>query len=139
MATSVEKIEELYDKAVSWELDGVETLLKVGFPTVAAEYNGIGAAWMPAKIRDKITTDYADLEPAAMIHDVDYARASGTFADFYAANARLRDNILKTADAVAFPWISWKWWKLRLAATACFEAVERLGILAYMQACANLK
>ena len=136
---TIEHICELIGRVETYGLDRGPHLSQISVEEIAAAYNGIGAAWMPSKIREKITTDYADLEPAAMIHDVDYARASGTFADFHAANARLRDNILKTADAVAFPWISWKWWKLRLAATACFEAVERLGILAYMQACANQK
>lgn len=132
---TIEHIYDLIGRVEAYGLDRGPHLGQMSAEEIASAYNGIGAAWMPAKIREKITTDYADLEPAAMIHDVDYARAAGTFADFHAANARLRDNILKTADAVAFPWISWKWWKLRLAATACFEAVERLGILAYTLAC----
>ena len=131
---NIEHIHDLIRRAEAYDLDRGPHLSQLTAEEIADAYNGIGAAWMPAKIRDKITTDYADLEPAAMIHDVDYAHAAGTISDFHQANARLRDNILKTADSVAIPWISWKWWKLRLAATACFEAVERAGIYAYINA-----
>lgn len=131
---SIDHIYDLIGRVESYGLDGGPNFGKMTAEEIAAEYNGIGADWMPAKIRERITTDYADIEPSAAIHDVDYAHAAGTISDFHAANARLRNNILKTADAVATPWITWRWWKLRLAATACYEAVERFGILAYMQA-----
>ena len=131
---NTEHIYDLIGLAETYGLDLGPHLGTMSADEIATYYNGIGAEWMPARIREKLTTDYADLEPAAMIHDVDYSHGEATFADFHEANARLRSNILRTADAVATPWISWKWWKLRLAATACYEAVERIGILAYIQA-----
>lgn len=130
---SIDHVKELIAKAKAYDLDGCPQLSQMPVEEVADAYNGIGAEWMPARIRERITTDYSDLEPAAMIHDVDYRTAGGTMAEFHVANFRLRANILKTADAVATPFISWRWWKLRLAATACFEAVERLGLIAYVQ------
>lgn len=129
---TVEHIYDLIGRAESYGLDRGPHLSQISVEEIAAAYNGIGAAWMPARIRDRLTTDYADIEPSAMIHDVDYKFGNGSIDDFHAANARLRSNILKTTDIVATPWISWKWWKLRLAATACFEAVERFGLIAYV-------
>lgn len=129
---TVEHIYDLIGRVETYGLDRGPHLSQLSVEEIAAAYNGIGAEWMPSKIRNRLTTDYTDLEPAAMIHDVDYQRGNGSIDDFHAANARLRANILKTADAVATPWISWKWWKLRLAATACFEAVERFGLIAYV-------
>lgn len=129
---TIKHICDLIGRVETYGLDRGPHLSQLSVEEIAAAYNGIGAEWMPAKIRDRLTTDYAYLEPAAMIHDVDYQRSNGSIYDFHAANARLRANILKTADAVATPWISWKWWKLRLAATACFEAVERFGLIAYV-------
>ena len=125
-------IRDLICRAVNYGLDLGPHLDHMYAAEIAAAYNGIGADWMPAAIRDRLTTDYADLEPAAMIHDVDFDRAAGSIAEFHEANARLRTNILRTANAVATPWITWRWWRLRLAATACYEAVEQFGILAYM-------
>ena len=129
---NIEHIYDLIGRAETYGLDLGPHLGRRTADEIAGAYNGIGAEWMPSKIRDSLTTDYADLEPAAMIHDVDYQFGNGSIDDFRAANARLRANILKTADAVATPWISWRWWKLRLAATACFEAVERFGLIAYV-------
>lgn len=125
-------IRDLIGRAADYCLDLGPHLAGMSVAEIAAAYNGIGADWMPAAIRDRLTTDYADLEPAAMIHDVDFDRASGTLAEFREANARLRANIIRTANAVATPWISWRWWRLRLAATACYEAVEQFGLIAYI-------
>ena len=125
-------IRDLICRVVNYSLDLGPHLDHMSVAEIAAAYNGIGADWMPAAIRDRLTTDYADLEPSAMIHDVDFDRASGTLAEFHEANARLRANIIRTANAVATPWITWRWWRLRLAATACYEAVEQFGIVAYM-------
>ena len=125
-------IRDLIGRAAAYNLDFGPHLAGMSVAEIAAAYNGIGADWMPAAIRSRLTTDYADLEPAAMIHDVDYSRANGSIAEFHAANARLRANIIRTANAVATPWITWRWWRLRLAATACFEAVEQFGIVAYI-------
>ena len=129
---TIEHIYDLISRAKVYGLDLGPHLSQLTAEEIASAYNGIGAEWMPAKIRGRITTDYADIEPPAMIHDVDYRFGNGSIDDFHAANARLRANIIKTADAVSTPWISWKWWKLRLAATACFEAVERFGLIAYV-------
>ena len=125
-------IRDLIGRAADYGLDLGPHLAHMTPDEIAAAYNGIGADWMPAAIRSRLTTDYADLEPSAMIHDVDFDRASGTLAEFHEANARLRANIIRTANAVATPWITWRWWRLRLAATACYEATEQFGIVAYI-------
>lgn len=125
-------IRDLICRVVNYSLDLGPHLVHMTAAEIAAAYNGIGADWMPAAIRDRLTTDYADIEPAAMIHDVDFDRADGSIDEFHAANARLRANIIRTANAVATPFITWRWWRLRLAATACYEATEQFGILAYM-------
>lgn len=129
---TIDHIHDLIARAEAYGLDLGPHLADMTPDEIAAAYNGIGAEWMPAPIRDRLTTDYADLEPSAMIHDVDYRRANGSITEFHAANARLRANIIATANAVATPFITWRWWRLRLAATAYFEAVERIGLIAYV-------
>ena len=136
---TTDHIRDLIRRAEAYGLDGGPHLADMTPDEIADAYNGIGAEWMPARIRDRLTTDCADLEPAAMIHDVDYRRASGSITEFHAANARLRANIIATANAVATPFITWRWWRLRLAATACFEAVERFGLIAYVLSNPNPK
>lgn len=134
---TTDHIRDLIARAEAYGLDLGPHLADMTPDEIAAAYNGIGAEWMPARIRDRLTTDYADLEPAAMIHDVDYYHATGRIDDFHAANARLRVNIIRTANAVSTPFITWRWWRLRLAATACFEAVERFGLIAYVLSNSN--
>ena len=135
MATSVEKIEELYDKAFLWDLYGVETLLKVGFPTVAAEYNGIGPEWAPDGARELVTEKFPELEPSACLHDLDYKLGDRSVKKFHEANLRLKRNIEQTASALYTPIISWKWWKLQLIAQTFYKACERFGWVAYLNAC----
>ena len=130
-------IRELVRKAKAYGLDFGRDIADMSDEEIAAVYNGIGPEWMPRTIRARLTSEWSELEPAAMIHDIDYGCADGSAASFHAANERLRDNIRKTADTVATRFFSLKWWKLRLAASVCFEAVERFGLPAYLIATEN--
>lgn len=130
-------IRDLVKKATDYGLDFDHAFDEISDEEIAAAYNGIGPEWMPADLRARLTADLSDLEPAALIHDIDYQYADGSPAAFHAANERLRENIRRTADKVATPFFNPKWWKLLLAAALCFDAVERFGFPAYKNAVKN--
>ena len=66
---------------------------------VKRDCNGIGAAWMPDRLRDLLGERYPELVVVADIHDRRYSEG-GTEADRQAADAEFRANGLKMAKYV---------------------------------------
>ena len=86
-----------------WELEGREILDKYSDRTLALIYNGLGPDSFPAWLRAVVTALSPDLEPDALIHDVEWHEADGTRAGFDASNARFRRNGYRCAKA-RFGW-----------------------------------
>lgn len=81
-------------------------------------YNGIGAEWMPAWVRKKITNFVKYLEPVALVHDVDFLNPDKSFLNFTIANARSFYNACKSGHvfqgavfALACQCFGWSAWK----------------------------
>jgi hypothetical protein len=60
-------------------------------------YNRLGPDSFPAWLREAISDLNRWLEPAALVHDVEWHESDGTRAGFDASNARLRANGIKLA------------------------------------------
>lgn len=120
------KIQNLRREAIVYHLDGMRFMLCFTVDESAAAYNGIGAEWMPADLRDKITEWLTIFEPAALIHDLRYSASDGTRKSFNAANMEFRDNCLKIAGAV-YPWYSWRRWRARAVAKLLYKCVASDG------------
>jgi hypothetical protein len=58
-------------------------------------YNGIGAEWMPSLLRRLITKLFGYMEPAALVHDIDFLNPVKSFKNFTIANLRLIYNSAK--------------------------------------------
>jgi len=69
--------------------------------------NGIGAYWMPEKIRKAINALCPDLQPVADNHDIGFAIGEETKEAFTAINKAFRTNGFKIAKHL-HPWYSWK-------------------------------
>ena len=131
------KIEELVKRAVLADLDGVEFIQDCSYAELAAAYNGIGPEWLPGALREKVTKYLALFEPAALIHDMRYAKADGSADRFHHANLELRDNCLRLCD-YTFSWYSWRRYAGYLAALKIFDACENFGTVAYAAACGKI-
>lgn len=83
---------------------------------VRRDCNGIGAEWMPDRLRDLLGERYPELVVVADIHDRRYSEG-GTEADRQAADAEFRANGLKMAKYVyrfydpRRYWVMWQVWK----------------------------
>jgi hypothetical protein len=87
-------------------------------PYLARHYNGIGAEWMPAKLRKFVTALLRHMEPAALVHDVDYLSNNKSYLNFTKANLRLFYNGIKSRYFFSgfalslicqiFGWTAWK-------------------------------
>lgn len=83
---------------------------------VKRDCNGIGAAWMPDRLRDLLGERYPELVVVADIHDRRYSEG-GTEADRQAADAEFRANGMKMAKYVYSwydprrYWVMWQVWK----------------------------
>ena len=93
----VEHVRMLRERCEEWDLDGNVVLDYYSDWTLAHIYNGLGSDSMPAWLRKAATFLSPDLEPTALIHDLDYHRADGTKAGFDAANRRFKQNGYKSA------------------------------------------
>lgn len=103
----IEVIEKLWHDAVVWGLDGMDFLSGFADDVVAREYNGIGPEYLPADLRDKITSWLGVFEPAALIHDLRNYNSDGMAKAFHYANDEFLANCLKCAAA------KYAWWNLK--------------------------
>lgn len=81
-------------------------------------YNGIGAEWMPAKVRKWVTKFFAKLEAASMFHDFEFMSINKSYWNFTKANFRLFFNGCKSKRPFSglflavvcqiFGWTAWK-------------------------------
>lgn len=92
-----EEIREKQLLARAVGLGGAELLNDAA--VVKRDCNGIGAAWMPDRLRDLLGERYPELVVVADIHDRRYSEG-GTEADRQAADAEFRANGLKMAKYV---------------------------------------
>ena len=109
------KLKAIVDKAVAIRLDGREILDEIDGETIEREYNGIGPAFFPAKLRAKVTKWLGLFEPAALIHDLRNFRSDGMRWAFNYANYEFFANCRKCA-AAEYPW--WNWHRYRAYAVA---------------------
>lgn len=84
-------IPELIDRAKLLRLEGVEILNAYKLKEIKQIYNGIGPDNFPGWLRRAITNSAGLLEPAALIHDLDF-HCGGTEEDYKRANDRFEKN-----------------------------------------------
>ena len=87
-----------------WDLEGREILKKYTDEQLARIYNGLGSDDMPPWLRKAATFLSPDLEPTALIHDVDFQEADGTRESFTAANSRFKRNGRRSARCRFAAW-----------------------------------
>ena len=117
-----EKVDELAERAVTLELDGLEMFSYITMETAAREYNGIGPEYLPADVRDKITEKLSLFEPAALLHDLRNYLSDGTRWAFNHANKEFLRNCRRCANA-AYPWYSPRRWHARAVAKLMYDFV----------------
>lgn len=79
----------------------------VNYNQAAYICNGIGAYWMPEKLRKAINALCEDLQPVAGCHDIGFSIGEETREAFTAINKAFRVNGFKMAK-YKHPWYSWK-------------------------------
>ena len=62
---------------------------------IRRHYNGIGAEWMPSICRKFITKALGELEPVALVHDIDFLTSQKSYWRFTTANLRFWLNASK--------------------------------------------
>ena len=105
------------------------------FQWMRRQYNGIGAEWMPAWLRNCVTKCFSYMEAAALIHDIEYLSENKSFWNFTKANLRLAYNgfkshcpisgIILAAICQCFGWTAWKEGKETMAWHYYFKEDEK--------------
>ena len=94
-------------------------------------YNGIGPAWLPVAIRNRITEHLAVFAPACLIHDFHFHVADGSRAEFNRVNDILERNCRRCINGAT------KWYQILRRAAGYYaahliaEACRRYGWSAY--------
>lgn len=126
---------ELLDEAKALGLDGVERAAALDPARLCVIYNGTGPEWLPGAFREILDDIAADILPAVLLHDVDYALGDGTAEDYSVANLRLSTNGVACAKA-RYPWWRWRRYRVMRLARVFGAACELFGWSAYCAACA---
>lgn len=85
-------IADLRAIALAADLEGREILSRYTDTELRLLYNRLGPDSFPAWLRDAVSDLNSWLEPAALIHDVEWSESDGTREGFTASNLRLRRN-----------------------------------------------
>lgn len=91
-AASTPDIPRLRALCEAARLEGREVLSHYTDTELRLLYNRLGPDSFPAWLRDLVSDLNTWLEPAALIHDVEWSRSDGSRESFTASNRRLREN-----------------------------------------------
>lgn len=123
---SVKEVAELLAIAQEAGLEGADWAARKPLAEIVAAYNGIGADWMPAEVRAKITEWLSLFEPAALIHDLRYTESDGYRYGFNRANDEFLRNCRRLA-AQRYAWYNWRRYRANAVAAILYECVRSEG------------
>ncbi len=126
MTTEEQHVEKLMDVAVLADLEGLDLSIPLGFAETVRAYNGIGAEWLPADVREKVTEYLALFEPAALIHDCRYHVSDGSRESFNQANAEFLRNCMKLAE-YRYGFFNWRRYRAKAVAHVLYDCVSGQG------------
>lgn len=117
-----DEIREKQQLARAADLSGAELLDDAA--AVRRDCNGIGAAWMPDRWRDRLGERYPELVVVADIHDRRYSKGGGILARWRADWEFLRNGLKMARHCRRFG-IAWAtirmWLLLRIGGAAAFN------------------
>lgn len=103
---TLEEIAALRQKCIELQLDGREILEKYSDTELQTICNGIGPEGAGVFLRRFLNKLHPAIEPAAMIHDVEFFESDGSEEKFTAANDRFVKNGCK--GAFRYPWYDFR-------------------------------
>ncbi len=128
---SLEHVTKLCDVAKTRNFSFPKGFEQKSIPWLRCQYNGIGAEWMPSCVRKFVTRCFSWMEPAALIHDIEFMTAPKTYWNFTKANFRLAYNGLKSGCVFSglsaavicqlFGWSAWKEGKEAMSLYYCLN------------------
>ena len=123
---SVKEIATLLAIAQETGLEGADWAARKPLAEIVAAYNGIGADWMPAEVRAKITEWLELFAPAALIHDLRYTESDGYRYGFNRANDEFLRNCRRLA-AHRYAWYNLRRYSANAVAAILYECVRSEG------------
>jgi hypothetical protein len=92
----IEYIQYLRKQAVALKFSLPANFKRYNSKRLLRCYNGIGAEWMPAWLRDFVTDIFFILQAAALIHDFEYTHGKKSYWNFTVANVRFAYNAARS-------------------------------------------
>ena len=113
-------------------LYGVDEVSAHPLACLSADYNGIGPASFPERLRKFVDDLTPDLKPAALVHDFRWSHSDGSLEGFDYSNTELEMNCLKIAQT--FPWWHWKRYYLERIGRTYAALCREFGYIPYIKA-----
>lgn len=129
---TLEEIAALRRKCNQLHLKGAEKLSRYTNEELQVICNGIGPESFPKGMRKFVTTIHPTLEPAAMIHDVEYEESDGSRLSFTAANDRYAENGSILAEA-EYAWYNPLRYVVKLQAARHARTCQLCGWQGYLE------
>ena len=99
--TDIEYIRYLRQTAIALKFSFPPNFKRYNSQRLLKCFNGIGAEWMPQKLRDIMTDLFFSLQAAALLHDFEYTHGKKTYWRFIVANVRFAYNACRSRRPVA--------------------------------------
>ena len=116
--TDIEYVRYLRQTAIALKFSFPPNFKRYNSQRLVKCYNGIGAEWMPCKLRSLVTELFFILQAPALIHDFEYTHGKKSYRNFTVANVRFAYNsarsrrlLLGVAAAILcqmFGWFAYK-------------------------------
>ena len=118
----IETTDNVLERVVLAELDGLDFVSSYTTAEIAAAFNGIGPSFLSDAQRKKLSKYLALFMPAALIHDMRYEVSDLSRHGFNYANIEFRDNCYKLANH-AYGILNWRRYRAWFVAELLFAGV----------------
>ena len=128
----------LRQEGVRLNLNLTEEYKKIPYKDLEKICNGVGPAWFPKIIREKVTDYFEYFLISTNPHDFDYDKLEKTKANFKIANERLYENMkIQIRKDKSLSWWSFRKeksrWRKRIQARFLYKACDKYGGKAFFK------
>jgi|GEM_PF-898566 len=126
------EIQKILESAIRADLNAPSEFFKSSLKELQVICNGVGADWMPAKMRKAFDKLFPSAMGTVAIHDFMYSQSDGSTAKQKQADDYFLLNGIREADG-NYPWYNWKRYFASLKVHLAYRLLQSGGRRAWLE------